>query len=181
MLNNKTSRASLKSDAKHGAECSRQRRENTFDTAADESKRSPETSAMEGIVGRLMAPQVPANEEREYGRYVDQFRTAFKSLKPVPRGGLVQDPAVIKHPEYRTYASYVARSQMHPSELRTALTDEQVYRAYARLPGANRQWCSASKCSCVRDRRQPVVGVGNCKAVSDIRRTDRSRQPGRPK
>jgi hypothetical protein len=65
---------------------------------------------------------------------VEQFRSEFKSLKPIPHSGLIQDPSTIKHPEYRIYASYVNKVYVRPSELRVAFTDEQFYQAHVRLP-----------------------------------------------
>ncbi|KAL1920313.1 uncharacterized protein VTP21DRAFT_1459 [Calcarisporiella thermophila] len=95
----------------------------------------PPLNSLEAMIARSLAPQVTPSETKEYKRYIHQFRHVHLS------GGL-EGEGEKGHPEWETYAAYVAQGKGGEkgtgAEVRIGVIDMKVYEAYC-----NRRFLSA--------------------------------------
>ncbi|KAJ3265534.1 phosphatidylinositol-3,5-bisphosphate 5-phosphatase [Chytriomyces hyalinus] len=88
---------------------------------------------------RLLDPQVPVSELREYKRYISQFRPQLVLSMRIPSIHLDakrSDP--VKHPDFELYQTYVSSSDSDASKpLKTLINsrDEEIYSFYATQSG----------------------------------------------
>ncbi|KAJ3086360.1 phosphatidylinositol-3,5-bisphosphate 5-phosphatase, partial [Quaeritorhiza haematococci] len=105
------------------------------DNRTTEKAKAKETDApwwtTSALATRLLDPQVPSSELREYKRYVNQFRTTTLTSSSADSSS----DGASSHPDYNLFSNYVSWPTEGAMDNKVDSRDEALYSAYATTMG----------------------------------------------